>query len=165
MGEVYRQEIAALAEALNDEAHGGEAAALVRKLIDRIVLTPVEHEGRKTFSVDLYGHLAGILSVATKARKPVGASGFDAESVKLVAGARKHLYRTVIMAWVAPCQRVGARRDLQAEQVSTPRCAYHDTLRSIAARLLQIFAPGSLSPADQASGPACSATGETGHAA
>jgi hypothetical protein len=48
----------------------------------------VEHEGRKTLSVDVYGHLPGILSVATKARKPLAPSGFDAESAEF-AGARQ----------------------------------------------------------------------------
>ena len=43
--------------------------------------------GRKTLAIDLQGDLAGILSLAAKAKKPLGKSGFDMESVKLVAGA------------------------------------------------------------------------------
>mgnify|MGYP001547670045 CR=1 FL=1 len=65
--------------------------------MNRIVLTPVEDEkGRKTLSIDLHGHLAGILSLATKAKRPLGESGFPVESIKLVAGARGHLYRTTL---------------------------------------------------------------------
>ncbi len=70
MGKVYREEVAALAEALNDKSERAEASALIRKLIDRIVLTPVEYEGRKTLAIDLQGRLAGILAMATKAKKP-----------------------------------------------------------------------------------------------
>lgn len=34
--------------------------------------TPIEDEhGRSTMSVDLHGHLAGILSLATRAKKPL----------------------------------------------------------------------------------------------
>jgi hypothetical protein len=37
-----------------------------RKLVDKVVLTPVASEEGKSLSIDLHGHLAGILSVATK---------------------------------------------------------------------------------------------------
>ena len=56
--------------------------------MNRIVLTPVEDEkGRKTLSIDLHGHLAGILSLATKAKRPLGESGLEVGYTKLVAGA------------------------------------------------------------------------------
>ena len=87
MADYYREQVMQLRQALSDEDHRAEAAALIRRLIDRIVLTPALHEGRKTLSIDLHGQLAGILSMATKAKKPLGESGFAAESVKLVAGA------------------------------------------------------------------------------
>jgi len=47
--------------------------------------------------VDLHGHLAGILSLAMKAKKPLSESGFPVESIKLVAGTRNHLYRTTYL--------------------------------------------------------------------
>ena len=61
-------------------------------LIDRIVLTPIEHEGRKTLSIDLHGHIAGILAMAANTKKPPQKDGFSEESIKLVAGARNRRY-------------------------------------------------------------------------
>jgi DNA invertase Pin-like site-specific DNA recombinase len=87
MAAYYREQVMQLRAALTDESRRAEATALIRRLIDRIVLTPVEHEGRRKLSVDLHGHLAGILSMATKAKKPLDESGFPVESIKLVAGA------------------------------------------------------------------------------
>ena len=62
---------------------------VMRKLIDCIILTPVEEEegARKSLSIDLYGHLAGILSLANKAQKPLKLEGINVTSMKLVAGA------------------------------------------------------------------------------
>jgi site-specific DNA recombinase len=86
MAAYYCDKVAQLREALSGNGQA-EATDLIRKLIDRIVLTPVEDEkGRKTLSIDLHGHLAGILSLATKAKKPLGESGLSVESIKLVAG-------------------------------------------------------------------------------
>ena len=90
MAAYYRDKVAQLRAALSGNGQA-EATDLIRKLIDRIVLTPVEDEkGRKTLSIDLHGHLAGILSLAIKAKKPLGESGFPVESVKLVAGTCNH---------------------------------------------------------------------------
>jgi len=47
---------AAKAFALTDENHRAEAAASIPNLFDGIVLTPIEHEGRKTLSIDLRPH-------------------------------------------------------------------------------------------------------------
>jgi hypothetical protein len=102
MAGYYRDQVAQLREALSGNGQA-EAIDLIRKLIDRIVLTPVEDEkGRKTLSIDLHGHLAGILSLATKAKKPLGESGFAVESVKLVAGTRNQRYLQLLMARI-PC--------------------------------------------------------------
>ena len=38
----YREEVKILREALNDEAGRDEAAELLRGLVDKVVLTPVE---------------------------------------------------------------------------------------------------------------------------
>jgi hypothetical protein len=60
----------------------------IRQLVDKVVLTPAaDAEGSKRLTIDLHGHLAGILSLATKAKRPLGESGFFVESIKLVAGA------------------------------------------------------------------------------
>ncbi len=87
MANYYRDQIARLREALTDEHAQVQAAEIIRKLIDRIVLTPIEDEdGRKSQSIDLHGHLAGILSLATNAKRPLHESGLQVESIKLVAG-------------------------------------------------------------------------------
>ena len=86
MANYYRDEVARLREALNGD-DGHEAMAVMRKLIDRIVLTPVEDEtGRKILSIDLYGHLANILSLANRAKTPLDRKGPELGYIKLVAG-------------------------------------------------------------------------------
>ncbi len=92
MGDRYRQEVARLREALNEESRRVEAAEIVRGLIETITLTPVGEHGRTSWSIDLTGHLAGILSLAgAKTRKGgTGAASQTADvnqQVKLVAGA------------------------------------------------------------------------------
>ncbi len=64
MARRYREEVRDLQKSLNDESKRGEAAELLRGLIEKIVLTPVA--GEKELSLDLYGDLAGILRAASK---------------------------------------------------------------------------------------------------
>ena len=85
MAEVYRAKIARLAEALNDEHDRTEAAEIIRGLIDRIVLTPKEEDGRKSLSIDLEGALAGVLALAVGDKRPLASSGLS--EITLVAGA------------------------------------------------------------------------------
>jgi len=66
-----------------------EAVELIRSLVDEIVLRPTDGE----LQVDLRGDLAAILAIATN-KKPAGELPDGLEQVKLVAGARNHLYRT-----------------------------------------------------------------------
>ena len=85
MAERYRQEVNALVTALNDDAHRTEAAGLLRSLIEQIVLVPGEKgDGLR---VDLYGDLAGILSVATNNEKALFERGPYVMQDKMVAGA------------------------------------------------------------------------------
>ena len=58
LSQLYRQQVARLVEALNDEHHRTEAAEIIRGLIDRIVLTPNDEGG---LDVQLYGDLARYL--------------------------------------------------------------------------------------------------------
>ncbi len=65
-----------------------QAADLIRKLVDKIVLVPgTDDEGHTSLSIDLHGHLASILSLATKAKRPLGESGLEVGYINLVAGA------------------------------------------------------------------------------
>ena len=64
MANRYHKEVRALVDSLNTPEHRQEAASLLRSLIEKIVLTP--KADKSSLQVDLYGDLAGILSVATK---------------------------------------------------------------------------------------------------
>lgn len=90
MAENYRREVAQLHEALADKDRRAEAVDLIRSLVERIVLTPATVDGKETLAIDLHGHLAGILSLAAKTKKPLSRplreSDFPVESTKLVAG-------------------------------------------------------------------------------
>jgi hypothetical protein len=93
MANHYREEIGRLREALS-EGTGSDALSHMRQLIDHVLLTPIEDEkGHKSLSVDLHGHLAGILAMGIKSRKPLEQSGPEIASIKLVAGERFTLNR------------------------------------------------------------------------
>lgn len=94
MALVYRERVAALHEALQQEETRARAAELIRSLVSRIVLTPAADGLR----IDLHGDLAGILTIAAAGTaKPqttnsprsceAGCSGDLVEQVKMVAGA------------------------------------------------------------------------------
>jgi hypothetical protein len=87
MATYYRAHIGDLRTALTESGSRMEAAEIVRKLIDRIELCPVVRKGRSTLSVSLYGRLAGILAMATKAKAPLDESDAPMKVTKLVAGA------------------------------------------------------------------------------
>jgi len=87
MGDRYREEVGRLREALNAESRREEAAELIRGLIERIVLKPaVDDAGKKMLTIDLTGHLAGILALGGAATKK-GANGAPLDQqIKMVAG-------------------------------------------------------------------------------
>lgn len=78
---------------------GPEARELLRSLIERIVVRPLPERG---FELEIVGALASMVrlgqSAATndKAAPGGGWSALDERSVKVVAGARSHLCRTVV---------------------------------------------------------------------
>ena len=81
---LYRQKVADLATALSQPEAQADASQSLRKLIDKIVLTP-QPQG---YSIDLHGDLAGILTLASgKNNKTACADLAEAVSqVSLVAG-------------------------------------------------------------------------------
>ena len=83
---LYRQQVARLVEALNDEHHRTEPAEIIRGLVDHTMLTPKEEDGTQTLIIELRGALAGILELATKAKRR-GRRRASAEQIKVVAGA------------------------------------------------------------------------------
>ena len=68
MAAQYRKQVANLAQVLNREENRGEAAALLRSLVDRIELRPNQ---QGNLELDLYGDLAGILTLAGKKDRPL----------------------------------------------------------------------------------------------
>ena len=64
MASRYKMEVDNLVSSLNSEGHKAEAAELLRRLINKVVLKP-DPEG-PGLVIDLHGDLAGILSMATK---------------------------------------------------------------------------------------------------
>jgi site-specific DNA recombinase len=83
---LYREKIAGLRDALYQPDARDEAFELIRSLIEKVVLTPVEGE----LSIDLHGEIAGILSICDDRKKPASSSKRRAEQIKVVAGARNH---------------------------------------------------------------------------
>lgn len=100
MADQYRLNVQQLYDALQDEAQEkrGEAADIIRSLVDEIILTPV---GGK-IEIDVRGDLAGILAISVQTKnptsvaqssrqqkgRPVGAADLSelASQVKMVAG-------------------------------------------------------------------------------
>ena len=82
MATYYRQQVAELHAALQEKSQAKrlKAAEVLRSLIERIVLTPEDGE----LKIDVAGDLAGILTIAVKAKAP--AAGAGAAQVELVAG-------------------------------------------------------------------------------
>jgi hypothetical protein len=89
-------------------------AEIVRKLGDRIELSLVARSGRKSLSVSLYGRLAGILAMATKAKAPLDESDASVVVTKLVAGVRsKPMFRMDEIANLPGAQHLLVARGLQ----------------------------------------------------
>ena len=85
MAAEYRKQVANLAQVLNREETGGEPADILRSLVDRIELRP-NQQGK--LEIDLYGDLAGILTLAGKKARPLDQNDQSVQQVKVVAGAR-----------------------------------------------------------------------------
>ena len=79
----YRKRVQQLYEALQDEEEEKrvEAADILRSLVDKIVLTPVDGK----VEIDVQGDLAGILMISAQTKNPAGGRG--GSQAKMVAGA------------------------------------------------------------------------------
>ena len=86
MANVYKDKVGRLTEALTDDKRRAEAVEIIRGLIDKIALTPIEEDGKGSMAVDLHGALAAMLSLAANTKKPPLGDGFSEESTKMVAG-------------------------------------------------------------------------------
>ena len=85
MAAEYHKQVASLVQVLNREENRGEAADILRSLVDRIELKP-NNPGK--LEIDLYGDLAGILTLAAKKDRPLDQSDPSLQQVKVVAGER-----------------------------------------------------------------------------
>lgn len=75
-GRSLREEVGRLREALCEIRRREEAAEIIRGLIECIVLNPeAVAAGKRTLTIDLKGHLAGILSLTAATKKTKGANG------------------------------------------------------------------------------------------
>jgi site-specific DNA recombinase len=88
MADLYRKQVTNMIPLLTQDKHRARTTEIIRGLVEEIILTPVIDEltGKNTLSVSIKGHLAGILSMALNANKPLDESDLRVESVNLVAG-------------------------------------------------------------------------------
>jgi len=91
LAQIYRAKVERLHEALADPALRGEALGILRGLIERVVIHPAE-EG---LQVEIVGEIVKMVELGLNA-KQAALPKEAACSVKVVAGARNHLYRTVL---------------------------------------------------------------------
>ena len=82
MAKRYRDQVAALREALTDGSRRAEASELIRGLVERVEFRPENG----MLAIDLYGHLAGILNLASGNRKPAPDDRGGLQQIMLVAG-------------------------------------------------------------------------------
>ena len=82
MGELYRQEVTTLAEALERSETRTEATEALRGLFDAIVLTP----SHGALQIELKGNLAAMLSAAQNAKRSPETGDLSLQ-VQMVAGA------------------------------------------------------------------------------
>ena len=140
MARRYREEVAALRDALSRSGGRGEVAEQVRDLIGKIVLTP--KPGREDLQIDLHGDLAGILSMAAgkktepkreRLRTAVNDNTPEPSKIALVAGAGYQRYLPLVTAIdIAPAPQVFTERALlsgQAEGVRASRAAHSKGVR------------------------------------
>ena len=95
VAELYVSKVNDLRKALNEDGAREEAAQILRGLVDEIRLHPIDDQ----LQIELIGDLATLLGFAEKKgadNKKPGSSGNPGSTKWLVAGARNHLYRTVV---------------------------------------------------------------------
>jgi site-specific DNA recombinase len=83
MAAEYRKQVANLTQVLHRDESRGEAVDILRSLVDRIELSP-NQQGQ--LEIDLYGDLAGILTLAGRKKTPIDQNDKSVQQVKVVAG-------------------------------------------------------------------------------
>ena len=82
MAAEYRKQVANLTQVLHRDENRGEAVDILRSLVDRIELNP-NQQGQ--LEIDLYGDLAGILTLAGRKKTPIDQDDKSVQQVKVVA--------------------------------------------------------------------------------
>ena len=82
MAERYRKSVANLRDALNRPEGRSEASGYLRRMIEKVVLTPVE--GKEGLQIDLYGDLAGILNLSRSKGKDRGSERENLKRLRLL---------------------------------------------------------------------------------
>ena len=103
MAERYRRQISDLRASLDQEENRGEAALILRGLIEKIVLTPVP--GQDDLSIDLHGSLAGILSIASQENPMKNQATKEKRLARLVANDNYSSQPSIVLVAGAGCQR------------------------------------------------------------
>ena len=126
LAEFYRARVASLSEALMRD-NGAEAREQVRSLIDHIILVPEDGY----LHTEIQGELAAILALASagRAKAAVRDTAALAQQIKVVAGARYHLYRTRFVS-------LRRRRTGPTDGVTSPNCRQIPSALLIAEALL-----------------------------
>ena len=109
MAVVYRERVAALHEALQQDDTRAQAAEVIRSLVSEIVLTPEDG----ALQIDVRGDLAGILTIAASGNQkspPLAGTGSGGGSqVMMVAGNRSHHDLRWIEEWAAQAKAVAGK--------------------------------------------------------
>lgn len=98
LANIYRDKVANLVTALNDEPGSTEAMEAVRSLIEAVRLVPVNGE----LKIELYGELAALLSLGEAPKNKHPQSEEPGVQITLVAGARYQLFRTPVSVYLSP---------------------------------------------------------------
>ncbi len=100
LAELYRRKVSALEAALADPEIRDEALAILRPLIEKVVLHPIEGG----FEIELVGEIVAMVALGQNADPPKAKRAALDEaarcSVKVVAGARSLPFRTPVSAFV-----------------------------------------------------------------
>ena len=99
LAEIYRRKVEALHEALAEPQTRDEALGILRGLVERIEVHPIEGG----FEIELIGEIARMveLSLDPNGTKKAALDERTACSVKVVAGARNRLYLLIFAAGLA----------------------------------------------------------------
>jgi hypothetical protein len=102
---MYRQKVEQLQAALQDETLRREAMAILRTLIEKVIVTPTE----AGIDVALYGELGALMALAEARKDGRPGSLKPGRSLSVVAGERNQRYLQALRKQVPICYRLPRR--------------------------------------------------------